>query len=86
MAQHKSAEKRIRQTEKRNAINRARLSRVKTFVKAAEEALANGNKTEAQKALRAAEPEIQRGARHGVIHKNAAARKISRLSKRLKAL
>ena len=86
MAHHKSAEKRIRQTEKRTAVNRSRLSRVKSFVKAAEEALASGKKAEAEAALRAAEPELQRGVSKGVVHRNAAARKISRLSKRLRAL
>lgn len=86
MAQHKSAEKRIRQTKRRTTVNRARTSRVKSFVKAVEEALASGNKADAEKALKAAEPELQRGARKGVVHKNAAARKISRLSKRVRAL
>ena len=86
MAHHKSAEKRIRQTVKRTAVNRSRLSRVKSFVKAAEEALAGGKKAEAEAALRAAEPELQRGVSKGVVHRNAAARKISRLSKRLRAL
>jgi small subunit ribosomal protein S20 len=86
MAHHKSAEKRIRQTEKRTAVNRARVSRVKSFVKTVEDALASGKKTEAEAALRAAQPEIQRGVSKGVIHRNTAARKISRLSKRLRAL
>jgi len=86
MAHHKSAVKRIRQTVKRTALNRSRLSRVKTFVKAAEDALASGDKSRAAAALREAEPEIQRGVSAGVVHRNTAARKISRLSKRLKSL
>ncbi len=86
MAHHKSAIKRIRQTVKRTAINRSRLSRVRTFVKSAEAAIARGNRKEAEAAIRAAEPELQRGAQHGVVHPNMAARKISRLSKRLRAL
>ena len=86
MAHHKSAEKRIRQTPKRTDRNRARISRIKTEVKKAETALASGDKAAAAAALRAAEPVMQRGVSQGVMHRNTVSRKISRLSKRLKAL
>lgn len=86
MAHHKSAEKRIRQTVKRTAINRNRVSQLKTAVKKVETALAAGNKTEAEAALKAAQPELHRGIGKGVIHQNTAARKISRLTKRIRAL
>jgi small subunit ribosomal protein S20 len=86
MAHHKSAEKRLRQTVKRTAINRARDSRVKTAVKSVEAAIASGKKDTAEAALKAAQPILQSGVGKGVLHKNTAARKISRLSKRVKAL
>jgi len=86
MAQHKSAEKRIRQTKHRTSVNRARTSRMRSAVKDAETALASGDKAAAQKAARATEPELMRAVRAGVIKKNAASRKISRLAKRIKAL
>ncbi|TDQ83247.1 SSU ribosomal protein S20P [Dongia mobilis] len=86
MAHHKSAEKRIRQTETRTARNRANTSRLKSAVKKAETAIAGGNKAEAEAALKAAQPELSRGVNKGVIHKNAAARKMSRLTKRLRTL
>ena len=86
MANHKSAEKRARQIERRTAVNRARTSRIKTFVKKVETAIASGDKTAAAEALRNAQPEIQRGVNKGMIHKNTAARKLSRLSTRVKAL
>lgn len=86
MAHHKSAKKRIRQTERRTDVNDARTSRVRTFVKKVETAIASGDKAAAASALRAAEPELQRGVTKGVVHRNAASRKISRLSKRIKAL
>ena len=86
MANHKSAEKRIRQTERRTAVNKARLSRIRTFVKKVEAALDAGDKTTAQAALLAAQPELQRGVTKGVLHKNTAARKISRLAHRLRTL
>jgi len=86
MAHHKSAEKRIRQTPKRTLRNRARVSQIKTEVKKAETAIASGDKAAALAALRAAEPEMQRGVAKGVMHRNTVARKISRLTKRLKAL
>ncbi len=86
MAQHKSAEKRIRQTKHRTEVNRARTSRMRSAVKDAETAVAGGDKAAAQKALRASEPELMRAVRAGLIKKNAASRKISRLAKRIKAL
>ena len=86
MAHHKSAEKRIRQTVRRTAVNRARASRIKTFVKKVETALASGDKNAARAAFQEAQPELQRGVTKGVVHKNAAARKLSRLSARIKAL
>ena len=86
MANHKSAEKRMRQTERRTAINRARVSRIKTFVKKVETAIASGDKSSALAALRTAQPEIHRGVTKGVLHKSSAARKLSRLSARIKSL
>lgn len=86
MAHHKSAEKRIRQTEKRTATNRARVSRIKTYVKKVELAIASGNKAEAETALREAQPEMQRGIGKGVMHRNTVARKVSRLTKRIRSL
>ena len=86
MAHHKSAEKRLRQTVKRTAINRARDSRVKTAIKSVEGAIASGKKDGAEAALKAAQPILQSGVGKGVLHKNAAARKISRLTKRIRAL
>ncbi len=86
MANHKSAEKRIRQTEKRTAINRARKSRVRTFVKKVEVAIASGDKEAAQSAFRLAQPELHRATSKGVLHKNTVARKLSRLAARINAL
>ncbi len=86
MANTASARKRIRQTARRTQSNGARKSRVRTFVKKVEAALAGQDKAAAQEALRAAQPEMQRAAGKGVMHKNAIARKLSRLNKRIKAL
>lgn len=86
MPHHKSAEKRLRQTEKRTAINRARLSRVRTFVKKVESALETGDKTAAQSAFRLAQPELHRATTKGVLHKNTVARKLSRLAARINSL
>lgn len=86
MAHHKSAKTRIRRNARRYAINHARKSRVRTFVKKVEARIASGDKDAAREALKAAEPELQRGVRKGVLHRNAAARKISRLSQRVKAM
>jgi small subunit ribosomal protein S20 len=86
MAHHKSAKKRIRQTEARTERNRARVSRVRTFIKKVEQAIASGNRDAAQQALVEAQPEIHRGVSRGVLHRNTAARKISRLTARVRAL
>lgn len=86
MAHHKSAQKRIRRNGRRYAVNHARKSRIRTYVKRVETALASGNGEAAQQALREAVPELHRGVNKGVIHRNAAARKISRLTHRLKSL
>jgi len=86
MANTASARKRIRQTVTRTARNQARKSRMRTFVKKVETAIATGDKTAANDALRAAQPEMQRASGKGVIHSNTIARKLSRLSARIKAL
>jgi small subunit ribosomal protein S20 len=86
VAHHRSAKKRIRQTAKRTAMNRSRVSRIKTFVRKVEVAVAKGDYDGARSAFAAAEPEIRRGVSKGVLHLNTAARKISRLSRRVKAL
>ncbi len=86
MANHKSAEKRIRQTATRTEVNRARVSRIRTFIKKVETAIASGKKTEAQAALKAAQPEMMRGVSKGVLKLNAASRKLSRLSASIKKL
>src|ERR1700743_3473122 len=82
MPHHKSAEKRLRQTEKRTAVNRARMSRVRTFVKKVESAIETGDKTAAQSAFQLAQPELHRATTKGVMHKNTVARKLSRLPAR----
>ena len=86
MAHHHSAKKRIRRNARRQEVNGRRVGRIRTFVKAVEGAIANGDKAAATEALKAAQPEMQRGVSKGVLHKNTAARKISRLSARIKAL
>lgn len=86
MAHAKSAKKRIRQTARRTAVNRARTSRVRSYIKNVETAIASGDKKSAEAALKAAQPEIQRGATKGIIHRNTASRKLSRLSAQIKKL
>lgn len=86
MANTASARKRIRQSVTRTARNTARKSRMRTFVKKVETAIANGDKTAAAVALREAQPEMQRASGKGVIHANTVARKLSRLSARIKSL
>jgi small subunit ribosomal protein S20 len=81
-----SAKKRTRTTAKRTAINTARKSRVRGFIRKVEDALASGDATAAKAALKAAEPEIMRGVSKGVIHKNTGARKVSRLTSRVAKL
>ena len=86
MANTPQAKKRIRRNNTRAEINHARLSRIRTFVKKVETAIAGGDKEVAQAALREAQPEMARGVARGVLHKNTVARKMSRLSKRVAAL
>ncbi len=86
MPSHASAEKRIRKTARRTAVNKNRKSQIRTAVRKVEEALAAGNQEAAAAALKTAEPQIMRGVSRGVIHKNAGSRKVSRLASRLKKL
>jgi small subunit ribosomal protein S20 len=86
MANTASARKRIRQTVTRTARNQARKARMRTFIKKVEQAIGGGDGAQAVEAFRAAQPELQRAAGKGVIHRNTVARKLSRLSKRIKAL
>jgi small subunit ribosomal protein S20 len=86
MANSPSSRKRARQIERRTAVNKARRSRIRTFIRKVEEALAGGDPAVAGEALRAAQPEIMRGVSRGVLHKNTASRKVSRLAARVKAL
>ncbi len=86
MANTPQAKKRIRRNERRAEINGARVGRIRTFVKKVEAALASGDKTAATAALAAVQPELARGVSKGVMHKNTASRKFSRLTKRLSAL
>lgn len=86
MANTPQARKRVRQTEKRTAVNMARKSRVRTFIRKVEEAISSGDAETAKAALQAAQPEIMRGAVKGVMHKNAASRKVSRLAHRVKTM
>lgn len=86
MANTPQAKKRIRRNDRRAEINGARVSRIRTFVKQAETALASGDKDQARAALRKVQPELARGVSKGVVHKNNAARKLSRLTRRLAAL
>ncbi|WP_342640739.1 30S ribosomal protein S20 [Rhodoligotrophos ferricapiens] len=86
MANTRSAKKAIRQAQRRTEINGARRSRVRTFVRKVEEAIASGDQKAAEQALRAAQPEIVRGANRGILHRNTASRKISRLAHRIKTM
>lgn len=86
MANSPQAKKRAKQNEKRFAVNKARRSRIRTFLRKVEEAIASGDKEAATAALRAAQPEIMRGVTKGVFHKNTASRKVSRLAARVSAL
>ncbi|HEY0960006.1 MAG TPA: 30S ribosomal protein S20 [Novosphingobium sp.] len=86
MANTPQARKRIRRNEARALINGNRLSRIRTFVKKVETAIDGGDKSGAAEALKAAQPELARGVARGVLHKNTAARKLSRLTKRVAAL
>ena len=86
MANTIQSAKRARQSEKRYAINKARRSRIRTFIRKVEEAITSGDYEAATNALRAAQPELARGVTKGVLHKNTASRKVSRLASRVKAL
>ncbi len=86
MANSPQAKKRARQNERRFAVNKARRSRIRTQLRKVEEAIASGDKDAATAALRTAQPELMRGVTKGIYHKNTAARKMSRLSARVKAI
>jgi small subunit ribosomal protein S20 len=86
MPSHVSAEKRVRKTARRTAVNKNRKSQIRTAVRKVEEALSSGNREAAAAALKVAEPQIMRGVSKGVVHKNTGARKVSRLAARLKKL
>ncbi|HAC50977.1 MAG TPA: 30S ribosomal protein S20 [Sulfitobacter sp.] len=86
MANTTQSAKRARQNEKRFAINKARRSRIRTYLRKVEEAITSGDKEAATAALKAAQPELMRGVTKGVFHKNTASRKMSRLAARVKAL
>ena len=86
MANTPQSKKRARQNERRFAVNKARRSRIRTYLRKVEEAIASGDKDAAQSALRAAQPELMRGVSKGVFHKNTASRKVSRLASRVKAI
>ena len=86
MANNKQAKKRIRQTATRTVVNGARRSRVRSFVRHVEDAIAKGDRTAALEALKAVEPELMRGAQKGALKKRAASRKVSRLTVRVNSL
>ncbi|RCW88598.1 30S ribosomal protein S20 [Paracoccus lutimaris] len=86
MANTPQSKKRARQIERQTAVNKARRSRIRTFLRKVEEAIASGDAAAARDALQSAQPELMRGVTKGVVHKNTAARKISRLSAGVKAL
>ena len=86
MANTPSAKKRVRQLERKTEVNKARKSRIKTFIKKVEESILAGDSSEAENAFKIAQPEIQRGVTKGIFHKNTASRKLSRLLKRVKAV
>ncbi len=86
MANTSSAKKRVRQIDRRTEVNKARRSRIRTFIKKAEEAIIANNSEAAAEAFKKVQPEIMRGVTKGILHKNTASRKISRLSARVKSL
>lgn len=86
MANTPSAKKAVRKIERRTAVNKARRSNMRTFLRKVEEAIASGDKEAATSALKAAEPIIQSAASKGIVHRNLASRKVSRLSHRIKVL
>ena len=86
MANTSSAKKAVRQIERRTAVNRSRRSQMRTYLRKVEEALTSGDQAAADAALRAAAPLVMRAAQKGIVHKNTASRKVSRLTKRVKSL
>ena len=86
MANTNSAKKRIRQAARRTEVNRVRVSRVRTFLRSVEEAIESGDKGSAEAAFRAMQPELMRASGRGLVHRNLVARKLSRLSRRIKSL
>ena len=86
MANHKSSKKRILRNNKRNEINSNRISRIRTYIKKVETEISSENKDKANEAFKLAMPEIQRGVSKGLMHKNTASRKLSRLSKKIKSI
>lgn len=86
MANTPSAKKAARKIARRTTVNKSRRSRVRTFLRTVEEAIASGDQVAAAAALKAAQPELQRAASKGVVHRNTASRKISRLASRVKSL
>ena len=86
MANSPQAKKRARQNERRFEVNKARRSRIRTFLRKVEEAIASGDQSVAAEALKAAQPELMRGVTKGVYHKNTASRKMSRLASRVKSM
>ena len=86
MANTSSAKKMVRKIARRTNVNRNRVSRVRTFLRNVEQAIASGDKEAAMSALKAAQPELMRAASRGAFHRNTASRKMSRLSQRIKAL
>ncbi|MEZ5939344.1 MAG: 30S ribosomal protein S20 [Hyphomonadaceae bacterium] len=86
MANTKSAKKMVRKIARRTEVNKSRVSRMRTFVRKVEEAIDGGDKSAAEAALKAAEPEIMRSVQKGVLHKNTGSRKVSRLAGRVKSM
>jgi len=86
MANHKSSKKRILRNNKRNEINSNRISRIRTYIKKVENEISSEDKDKANEAFKIAMPEIQRGVSKGLLHKNTASRKLSRLSSKIKAI
>jgi small subunit ribosomal protein S20 len=86
MANTPSAKKAVRKIERRTAVNKSRRSQMRTYVRKVEEAIASGDSAAAAQALRVAEPLVMRAAQKGIVHKNTASRKVSRLSARVHAL
>jgi small subunit ribosomal protein S20 len=86
MANTTSAKKATRKIARRTEVNKSRRSRVRSFIRKVEEAIASGDKTAAEAALKAAQPELQRAATKGVVHRNTASRKVSRLAQRVKTI